>query len=42
MSRRLDSGHLATLVAEHRLSEDEAQEIAVDLVSGRPQEVFGL
>jgi glucuronate isomerase len=42
MSRRLDSGHLATLVAEHRLNEDEALETAVDLVSGRPQEVFGL
>ena len=42
MSRRLDSGYLATLVAEHRLDEDEAIETAVDLVSGRPQEVFQL
>jgi glucuronate isomerase len=42
MSRRLDSGHLAGLVAEHRLSEDEALETAVDLVIGRPHEVFGL
>ena len=42
MSRRLDSGHLAQLVAEHRIDEDEAQEMAVDLVSGRPQEVFKL
>ena len=42
MSRRLDSGHLANLVAEHRLDEDEALETAVDLVSGRPKEVFGL
>jgi len=42
MSRRLDSGHLATLVAEHRLSEEEALETAVDLVIGRPKEVFGL
>ena len=42
MSRRLDSGHLANLVAEHRLDEGEALETAVDLVSGRPQEVFGL
>ena len=42
MSRRLDSGHLAKLVAEHRIDEDEAQETAVDLVSGRPQEVFKL
>jgi glucuronate isomerase len=42
MSRRLDSGFLAQLVAEHRLDEDEATETAVDLVSGRPQEVFKL
>jgi len=42
MSRRLDSGYLANLVAEHRLDEGEALETAVDLVSGRPQEVFGL
>jgi glucuronate isomerase len=42
MSRRLDAGYLAGLVAEHRLDEDEAAETAVDLVTGRPQEVFGL
>ena len=42
MSRRLDSGHLANLVAEHRLDEGEALETAVDLVSGRPKEVFKL
>jgi glucuronate isomerase len=42
MSRRLDSGHLAQLVAEHRIDEDEAEETAVDLVLGRPQEVFRL
>jgi glucuronate isomerase len=42
MSRRLDSGHLAQLVAEHRIDEDEAAETAVDLVVGRPLEVFGL
>lgn len=42
MSRRLDSGHLAQLVAEHVLEEDEASEIAVDLVAGRPREVFKL
>jgi glucuronate isomerase len=42
MSRRLDSGFLAQLVAEHRLDEDEAIETAVDLVTGRPQEVFKL
>ena len=42
MSRRLDSGHLAQLVAEHVLDEDEALETAVDLVAGRPREVFKL
>jgi len=42
MSRRIDAGVLARLVAEHRLAEDEAVETAVDLVSGRPTEVFKL
>ncbi|WP_034510612.1 glucuronate isomerase [Blastococcus sp. URHD0036] len=42
MSRRLDSGYLARLVAEHVLGEDEAGEIAVDLVDRRPREVFKL
>ncbi|PFG36972.1 glucuronate isomerase [Flavimobilis soli] len=42
MSRRLDAGFLAGLVAEHRLDEDEAAEIAVDLVVGRPAKAFGL
>ena len=37
-----DSGYLAQLVAEHRLEEDEAHETAVDLVSGRPTQVFKL
>lgn len=42
MSRRLDAGFLAQLVAEHRLEEDEAMETAVDLVAGRAREVFKL
>jgi glucuronate isomerase len=42
MSRRVDAGVLAHLVAEHRLDEDEAVETAVDLVSGRPTAVFKL
>jgi glucuronate isomerase len=42
MSRRLDCGHLARLVTEHLLAEDEALETAVDLVAGRPREVFKL
>lgn len=42
MSRRLDSGYLAGLVAEHRLDEDEALETAVELVRGNPRKVFKL
>ena len=42
MARRLDSGYLAGLVAEHRLDEDEAVETAVDLVAGNPRKVFKL
>jgi len=42
MSRRIDAGWLAQLVAEHRLDEDEATEAALDLVTGRPREVFKL
>ena len=42
MSRRLDAGYLARLVTEHLLDEDEAVETAVDLVAGRPREVFKL
>jgi glucuronate isomerase len=40
MSRRLDCGFLAELVAEHRLDEDEALDTAVDLVVGQPRRVF--
>lgn len=42
MSRRLDSGYLATLVAEHRMEEDEALGTAHDLVVRQPSEVFKL
>ncbi|MFB9743598.1 glucuronate isomerase [Pseudonocardia sulfidoxydans] len=42
MSRRLDSGFLARLVAEHRLDEDEAVETAVDLVTTIPRKAFKL
>jgi glucuronate isomerase len=42
MSRRIDAGWLARLVAEHRLDEDEATDTALDLVTGRPREVFKL
>lgn len=42
MSRRVDAGVLAHLVAEHRIGEDEAAEIAADLVTGRPTAAFKL
>ncbi|UQU62603.1 glucuronate isomerase [Couchioplanes caeruleus] len=42
MSRRVDAGFLARLVADHRLSEDEAADIAVRLVSDQPRVVFKL
>jgi glucuronate isomerase len=40
MSRRLDSGFLARLVAEHRLDMDEALETATALVVDNPRRVF--
>jgi glucuronate isomerase len=42
MSRRLDCGFLAQLVAEHRLDEDEAVETAINLVQRQPKKVFKL
>ena len=42
MARRLDAGHLARLVAEHQLEEDEAVETAVDLVTTVPTTAFKL
>ena len=42
MSRRLDAGWVAELVAQHLLDRDEAAEVMIDLVSGRPKEVFKL
>jgi len=42
MSRRLDAGMLAQLVAEHRLDEEEAADTAVDLVTGTPTRAFKL
>jgi glucuronate isomerase len=42
MSRRVEAGVLAHLVAEHQLDEDEALETAIDLVTGRPTAVFKL
>jgi glucuronate isomerase len=42
MSRRVDSGYLARLVAEHRLDEAEAAEVLADLVTGSPRRAFKL
>jgi glucuronate isomerase len=42
MSRRVDSGYLARLVAEHRLDEDEAALVLTDLVAGSPRRAFKL
>ncbi|HJY68618.1 MAG TPA: glucuronate isomerase, partial [Streptosporangiaceae bacterium] len=42
MSRRINAGVLARLVAEHRLDEDEAAGTAIDLITGRPAAVFKL
>jgi glucuronate isomerase len=42
MSRRLDAGFLAGLVAEHRLDEDEALDTITTLVVDQPRKVFKL
>jgi glucuronate isomerase len=42
MSRRLDCGYLAELVATHRLDEDEALATAHDLVTTNPRKAFKL
>ncbi|HSN34828.1 MAG TPA: glucuronate isomerase [Arthrobacter sp.] len=41
-SRRIEASFLARLVAEHRVSEDSAHQIIVDLVDGSPRRVFKL
>jgi len=41
-ARRIESGCLARLVAEHRLSLDEALLAATDLVTGNPRKAFKL
>jgi glucuronate isomerase len=42
MSRRVDAGWLAQLVAEHQLDGDEAAATAHDLVAAQPKRVFKL
>ncbi|MET4134866.1 glucuronate isomerase [Pseudarthrobacter sp. PvP090] len=41
-SRRIEASFLARLVAEHRVSEDRAHELIVDLVDASPRRVFKL
>lgn len=42
MARRLDCAHLAELVAQHRLSIDEAAATARYLIVDQPRDVFGI
>ncbi|MFM2076805.1 MAG: hypothetical protein RJA49_695 [Actinomycetota bacterium] len=42
VARRVDARYLAELVVDHRLEEDEAHEIVVDLAANRSREVFKL
>lgn len=42
VARRIDARYLARLVAEHRLSLEEAREVAVDLVTTIPTRAFKL
>jgi len=42
MARRIDANFLSRLVCEHRITEEEAHEIARDLVVEVPQTVFNL
>jgi glucuronate isomerase len=42
MARRVDCSFLARLVAEHRMEEDEAQEVAADLACGLARKAYKL
>ena len=42
VARRVDCAFLARLVAEHRLAEDEAAEVAVDLAYRLPKKAYKL
>ena len=42
VARRIDTGFLARLVAEHRMTEDEAAEVAVDLAYRLPKRAYKL
>jgi glucuronate isomerase len=42
VARRVDCSYLARLVAEHRIDEDEAAEVAVDLAYHLPKRAYRL
>jgi len=42
VARRIDCAYLARLVAEHRLDEDEAAEVARDLAYRLPKQAYRL
>ncbi|GAB3237066.1 glucuronate isomerase [Glycomyces halotolerans] len=42
LARRIDASFLARLVAEHRMTEEEAAEVAVDLAYNLPRRIYGL
>jgi glucuronate isomerase len=42
LARRIDCGFLAELVCEHRLEEDEAAELAVDLAYNLAKQAYRL
>lgn len=42
VARRVDAAFLARLVAEHRMTEDEAAEIATDLAYHLPRKIYGM
>ena len=42
MARRIDCAYLARLVAEHRLREEEAYEVASDLAYNLPKLAYRL
>ena len=42
VARRVDCAYLAELVADHRLAEDEAREVAVDLAYNLAKKAYKL
>ncbi|THV43285.1 glucuronate isomerase [Glycomyces buryatensis] len=42
VARRVDAAYLSRLVADHRMTEDEAAEVAVDLAYNLPRKIYGL